>query len=378
MLNGRNLIVDTFSEVYQILKPWITQDFWDFESHDLVPNSVYVLGRKQFMDHRDKVASMIGDSRYVIFFDNAAEGSWTLVSQLKMLKLDDVARQKKILIIGGGDMDDDYAYVSWEHFLSAILDYEENRLAMSRSMEIYEKKNKPYKFLFLNGRARPHRKYLYERFKQDGILDQSLWTMLDSRPCLNRYFKLENEGINLMATTSDLRWLDTRYEFSFYNDSRINPGPPNRTFIKHELFKNEWGEIYLNPQAYIDTYFSLVTETVFEYPYSFRTEKIAKPLAMAHPWIVASSVGWYRDIRNLGFQTFGHVIDESFDLIDNHQDRMDRIIAIVKDLCKQDLAEFQSACLDVCKYNQLHLQELIPQLFSKFPDKFFNLLAKYG
>ena len=147
--------------------------------------------------------------------------------------------------------------------------------------------------------------------------------------------------------------------------------------IKQELFNQEWGEIYLAPAPYVDTYFSLVTETVFEYPYSFRTEKIAKPIAIGHPWIVAASRGFYRDIRNLGFKTFDHVIDESFDQIDNHQDRMDRIIDIVDDLCKQDLGSFMSACKEVCKYNQQHLIEVVPKWRSQLPDQFFNLINKY-
>jgi len=143
------------------------------------------------------------------------------------------------------------------------------------------------------------------------------------------------------------------------------------------LFNNEWGEIYLEPSPYIDTYFSLVTETVYEYPYSFRTEKTAKVLAIGHPFIIAGSVGFYRDLRNLGFKTFDSVIDESFDLIENHQDRMNKIHDIVKDLCQQDLTSFLSACKDVCKYNQQHLQEIIPRIRSDFPQKFFNLISKY-
>ena len=120
-----------------------------------------------------------------------------------------------------------------------------------------------------------------------------------------------------------------------------------------------------------------MTETVFEYPYSFRTEKTAKVLAMGHPFIVAASVGYYRDLRNLGFCTFDTVIDETFDQIENHQDRMDRIYDTVQDLCSQDLGSFLSACQDICKYNQQHLQELIPRIRSEFPPQFFNLIATH-
>jgi uncharacterized protein YaaN involved in tellurite resistance len=89
---------------------------------------------------------------------------------------------------------------------------------------------------------------------------------------------------------------------------------------------------------------------------------------------VATSPGYYRDLHRLGFQTFGHLIDESFDSIEHHQDRMDRIITIVEDLCQQDLDSFLKECYTVCKYNQQHLQELAPRLKAQFPEKFFNLI----
>jgi hypothetical protein len=143
------------------------------------------------------------------------------------------------------------------------------------------------------------------------------------------------------------------------------------------LFNREWGEIYLEPAPYVDTYFSLVTETICaESVYSFRTEKIAKPLAMGHPFIVASTPGFYRDLHDMGFRTFGHVIDESFDTIDNAQQRLDRIIQIVTDLCQQDLASFLEECYTVCKYNQQHLAELRNQVRQEFPDRFTKFIEQ--
>jgi hypothetical protein len=378
MLENRNLVVDTFSEVYNLMKPWMTHDFWDFANHEIIGNSVYIISRKQFFEYPEKIRTLLERDDLIVFFDNAAEGSWTLISQLQALGLKELALNKKLFLIGGGDIESSYVHVQFEHFLSSILRYEENSQATKHIDNIFKKTDKPYKFLFLNGRARPHRKYLFERFKEEELLDCAIWTMLDSRPSISRSFKLEKDGINLMATVSPLKWLPEEYEYQTYRGNEIVPGPPERTFIKHELFKNEWGEIYLEPAPYIDTYFSLVTETVFEYPYSFRTEKIAKPLAIGHPFIVAANTGFYRDLRNLGFRTFDNVIDESFDTIENHQDRMNRIFEIVKDLCRQDLQSFLAECFNICKYNQQHLIELIPQLQQQFPEKFFKTINQHG
>ena len=128
--------------------------------------------------------------------------------------------------------------------------------------------------------------------------------------------------------------LGPEYEFDFYQDKQQ---VADTGYVKYELFNDQWGEIYLRAKPYLDTHFSLVTETVFEYPYSFRTEKIWKPIAMGHPWIAVSNRGYYRDMHNLGFKTFQHVIDESFDLIDHNPTRIERIATIIEDLCQQDL-----------------------------------------
>lgn len=374
MLDNRRLVIDTMSEVYHMLKGWASTEFWDFNHINTEPNDIYLFGRQQFIEHKQRIVDMAESGQYIIVFCNAAEGSWTLQTQVQMLGIEQLIIDRKILLISGGEQQAEYPYVQYDHFLCEILNYDENHQAMQSIEKIFDKKFKPYKFLFLNGRSRPHRKYLYERFRQLNMLGQSLWTMLDSRPSISRCFNLHDGDVNLMATTSKLQWLPAQYEMPQYQAPKITLGPAERSFVKQELFNHTWGEIYLKPEPYVDTYFSLVTETVFEQPWPFRTEKIAKPLMIGHPFIVATTPGYYRDLHRLGFQTFGHVIDESFDNIENHHDRMDRIIAIVQDLCQQDLDSFQKECYTVCKYNQQHLQELSLRLQAEFPQKFFTLI----
>jgi hypothetical protein len=374
MLDNRRLVIDTAIEVHSLLKSYSAETFCDFNTVVSIPGSVYVFGRQQLLDHNQRIIDMANSEMYTMVFCNVTEGSWTLQSQVQQLGIENLIKLGKILLISGGEQQSEYHYIQYDHFLNEILKYDENLAELTRTDEIFSLTSKPYKFLFLNGRARPHRKYLYEQFRQRHILEHSLWTMLDSRPSINSTFVLVNNDQNLMSTNSELKWLPTTYEVTRYNNAKINPGPANRTFVKQELFNNTWGEIYLQAEPYIDTYFSLVTETVFEQPWPFRTEKIAKPLMMGHPFIVATSPGYYQDLHRLGFKTFGHVIDESFDSIENHQDRMDRIIDIVADLCKQNLDSFMQECYTVCKYNQQHLQELSPRLQAEFPEKFFNLI----
>ena len=173
-----------------------------------------------------------------------------------------------------------------------------------------------------------------------------------------------------------VNYLPKEYELPEFQD-QVGSIPAGQSFVKFHLFNNQWGDIYLYPPPYIDTYFSLVTETVFEYPYSFRTEKIWKPIAIGHPWIAVSNAGYYKDMRNLGFRTFGHLIDETFDSIENNQDRIDRVADIVRDLCAQDLKAFLAAAQEVCKYNQQHLRDLIPRERDGFLERFTDFIRPY-
>jgi len=373
MLGNRKLILDTFCEVYDLLEPWMDYDFWNFENCTLFPDAIYLVSRKELLANIDRVREIAENDQAKIVISNPAEGSETMMGQMRPIQ--DLVFSKKILLIGGGDMDDRYPCLQYDSFLPKIQDYAENIQAAGRCEEIYSKNKKPYKFLFLNGRMRPHRKFLMESFALSGLLDQSLWTNLDYQWTSCRHINLIHNNENLMHTRRPLQYLDPYYEFDSYKD-QIGI-PREQTFVKHQLFKHEWGEIYLKAEPYIDTYFSLVTETVFDYPYSFRTEKIWKPIAMAHPFVVAANRGYYRDLHNLGFQTFGHLIDESFDQIDSSQDRIERISAVVEDLCQQDLASFINQCYNTCKYNQQHLTHMRSKVRNEFPDCFKEFVKKY-
>lgn len=377
MLNGRNLVVDTMAEQYHLLKPWATAEFWDFAKHEPIPNSIYVLGRQQVVENQEKFRTMASKPEYVMVFGNSAEGSSTLLAQVEVLGLTQLLKDRKVLLISGGDMESTLPYLLHDHFLVRILDYKENIQAQQYTDQIFDLKTKPFNFLFLNGRARPHRKYLWEKFRMSGVLDQSLWTMLDGRMAGSRLLRLKGpDGRDVMDTNTPIRHLPLEYEVDRYRNNKATDINNPHQFVKNEIFNNEWGEIYLDPRPYVDTYFSVVTETVLEYPYSFRTEKIAKVLAMGHPWICATSRGFYRDLQNMGFKTFDGIIDEKFDQIDNTQDRLDRLHDVVVDLCRQDLGLFLDACRDICKYNQKHLAELAPKLKVDFPQQFFDFINR--
>lgn len=378
-MHKRKVIADTFCEIYDLIKDQVDDSFWNWNEHELVPGAIYIIGRHEFTRNVLEIRELAAKGTILPVLCNPMEGADPMAWQVHHLGLDPLVDEKKVLIVSGGDLPEKYQYLFYENFLPKIHDYEENLQAIKDAEAIYTKTDKPYKFLFLNGRQRTHRKYMLERFKMSGLLNESLWTNLDGNGIFPLSLKLMQGDQNLVSGAFEVQHLPSKYEVDRYRE-QVGKPLENRgrdKFSKYQLFSGEWGEIYLTPDPYIDTYFSLVTETVFDYPLSFRTEKIWKPIAMGHPWITVSNAGYYRDFRNIGFKTFGHLIDESFDTIDNPQDRIERVSTVVEDLCCQDLPAFLAAAQDVCKYNQQHMIELRSQVRKELPDRFSQFIKKY-
>lgn len=356
MLGNRKLVLDTHCEIYSSIKDLADQLFWNLAQHveknQIVPGAVYVIGREQVRLYGNQLQNLINNFKIKFVFSNPHEGSETLKNHCYHYGIADLVLANKILLVGGGNMDPAWPCLQYDSFLPKILDYDENLAAIADYEQNYTT-DRPYKFLLLNGRARTHRTQLLA--KLNSILDQGIWTNLDH-------------------SAGPVRLLDRRYE---YDHVVSNTVLPESGFIKHHLFNNKWGDVYIKPELYQDTYFSIVTETVFDYPYSFRTEKIWKPIAIGHPWIAVANCGFYQDMHRLGFQSFGNLIDESFDSIDNNTDRLTRISEVIKDLCQQDLAAFLKECYNVCKYNQQHFAEMRIKVRQEFPNRFFQFIKQY-
>jgi hypothetical protein len=366
------LIVDINSQVSELLAA--DQLFTNIRDVVIDWSAWYVVGRRQFLDHYKYIVELIDQGLRVVL-SNPREGADTFEELLDWTRTRELATQGRMYCISGSLANPNIKNLDFDIFLSVILDPPENILAQQRSLEIYTPNNKPYKFLFFNGRMRPHRKYLLESFRTSGLLNSSLYTCLDTRnPRVTNLQLLINDH-DLLTTSHAIHLLPKKYELSIAQE-QLNI-PTTHDYVHQHLFGNVWGDGLLKAEPYIDSYFSLVTETLFESNYSFRTEKIWKPIAMAHPFIVASTPGYYRDLHNLGFKTFGHLVDERFDQIDNHQQRIERIAQVVEDLCKQDLPAFLQEAESICKYNQQHLLVMRDRVRTEFPKRFSHFITHY-
>jgi hypothetical protein len=90
---------------------------------------------------------------------------------------------------------------------------------------------------------------------------------------------------------------------------------------------------YVNVDWYNHTCFSMVAEThhddslhkkfgptamPFQGPWPFVTEKTFKPIQYQHPFMVYGQCGILKFLKDLGFETFDNLFDESYDSINSH------------------------------------------------------------
>jgi hypothetical protein len=364
MLGTHKLIVDEWAEVWDLLKPYADESFWQWPS-TFDPTARYIVGRVVLKDQWQTITDLATQYPGRIIFSNPAEGSETIKLQLQRLRITDHVRDGRIGLLTSGNLESGWDYCKTDCYFSNIVEYTENKAAQLQSALKY-KSHRPYEFLFLNGRLRPHRKYLIDHLRAQGMLSNALWTNLGSQVEMAFTSALDT------GKTEPIRLLPSQYEID-RAVSKLN-SVPESGFVKHDLFSNTWGDAIVNPHCYIDSWFSVVTETIFDYPHTFRTEKIWKPILMAHPFVVAANPGYLRDLQAAGFQTFHTLIDERYDQIDCPRTRIERIIDTIRGISLMGAAKFWEASRDICKYNQQHLVEYNREQRALLPQNLLNYL----
>ena len=116
-----------------------------------------------------------------------------------------------------------------------------------------------------------------------------------------------------------------------------------------------------------------VTINKFENNKVFLSEKTFHPIINLQPFIIFSSNGHLKVMRELGFKTFSPFIDESYDDEINSQKRFNMVCDEILRLSKMNMNEINTLLLElknICIYNRNHLLT-----FTKY-DVFENSLQK--
>jgi hypothetical protein len=83
---------------------------------------------------------------------------------------------------------------------------------------------------------------------------------------------------------------------------------------------------FFNPEWYDDTYFSTVVETHQQGTCYWPTEKTFKACAYYHPFLLIGQHHALKKLKQMGFNTFDNIFDESYDDINDFDLRVDAVI----------------------------------------------------
>ena len=129
-------------------------------------------------------------------------------------------------------------------------------------------------------------------------------------------------------------------------NSTVDAAPVNKNF-KHCLitgFSNDHSTRF-QANFYTSIALDLVTETVYNYPYPYISEKTLRPIASKRMFIIIGAAHTLCLLQDKGFQTFSDVIDERYDQIKNPVDRWYALEIAIKSFLVKPLSEIQDILL---------------------------------
>lgn len=194
----------------------------------------------------------------------------------------------------------------------------------------YKSKNQIKTFACLNKRIRPHRVWFYNYLFHSGLINKGLVSMNE----FHRHpYKWEGKEIPLEII------------------DKLGESLPIRVYGKpnDELDDNFYINRF-NPEICLDTYVSVVSEAHCgdSDQTMFLSEKIFKPIATRHPFMVMGNKDSMKKMREIGYKTFDNFIDQSYDSLPTH-DRLQQLIECIRKIDNIDdkLSWFKSMESDI-------------------------------
>lgn len=123
------------------------------------------------------------------------------------------------------------------------------------------------------------------------------------------------------------------------------------------------GELF---DFYQDFFCDIVTETVFDYPYAYISEKTLRPLLLAQPFMLLGPPGTLALLSSLGFETFGDCWDESYDQIPDPALRFCAFCRSMQDVVMRPVTELQRLHHDLADRREHNRQLLLCYIEQRF------------
>jgi hypothetical protein len=204
---------------------------------------------------------------------------------------------------------------------------------------------KPYIFDSLMGARRPNRDYVMMGLTKHELLDRSIVTYRDCFP-----------GVIINQQTTEFANLFPDQELPWpYVSPNLDPEWEVTPVVNNQIS-------FITPvEIYRRTYYSILTETLGTGGGFFFSEKSIKAFFAKRIFVLFGNQHHLKRLRDLGFQTFDSVIDESYDKNPLDFERFGSALKQAVTLSQLDPIQVQDQLQPVLDHNHDRLFELVAE-----------------
>ena len=222
-------------------------------------------------------------------------------------------------------------------------------------------------FTCFNKLNREHRLMLLERMLHENLVDKAWYSFEGDTDFKEKIPLLRTQKFPLIKQNAELFPLRLNITEHRHNPVDIQPD---------------------DLQYYKDSYFSVITETLFydknrpdqsHRPFVedslFLTEKTYRCFALNHPFVLMARPHCLRELRKQGYKTFSPYIDESYDDIQNDDLRFEAVVKEIKRLNNftgGDWEVWQAGIKEIVEFNQQHFHTNKDFAITKNYQQLFN------
>jgi hypothetical protein len=193
-------------------------------------------------------------------------------------------------------------------------------------------------FLLLSRSHKWWRASVVTDLQRQGLLDRAVWS----------YNTVLDVGDRVADCPVELDRLDIRSDITRF----LNAGPYSCDDLGAAAHNDHSQHVH---EHYDRTAVSIVLETHFDADGSrgsFLTEKTFKCIKHGHPFVLFAPAGSLQALRDMGYRTFDHCIDNSYDSITDNTDRYLAVMRTIKQLASQDPNALYNSCVEDMAHNQ--------------------------
>jgi hypothetical protein len=216
-----------------------------------------------------------------------------------------------------------YANESWMDWIITTCDFYKHTNILN---QLIPYKVKPKYFDILLGWQKPHRDIAYNFIVDNSLVDKVIMTYLTDRSKT-----IDQQGI----------WEVDVPDGTFNTITQVN-----------HLGKSITLSQLISTNIYNHSAYTVVAETNYDNQYSFYTEKIVKPILAERLFIVFSGQHYLRNLRRLGFKTFDCIIDETYDTIEDNDQRFKLACEQITYLINQSQEEILAKIRPITEHNK--------------------------